>query len=187
MDPFGSGPKDFSMNNAWTVKRIEALLFLHGDSLTFEQLASWLDLEEISMSQWIDRVSEHLLASDSALEVRVMGDSVQLVTVPELDEWLSQTLSLPVPEPLSHAAWEVLSVVAYKQPLTRMEIEALRQTGSERAIDTLVSRGLIEEVGRKETPGRPILYGTTARFLQEFGISDPKDLPPLADSPPPTV
>ena len=94
---------------------------------------------------------------------------------------------LPVPEPLSHAAWEVLSVVAYKQPLTRMEIEAFRQTGSERAIDTLVSRGLVEEVGRKEAPGRPILYGTTARFLQEFGISDPKDLPPLADSPAPPV
>ncbi len=175
------------MNKALTIKRLEALLFLHGDPLTFEQLASWLDLEAASIPQWIDNVSEHLLASGSAVEIRRMGDSAQLVTVPDLHEWLFQTLSMPVPEPLSHAAWEVLSVVAYKQPLTRMEIEAFRQTGSERAIDTLVSRGLVEEVGRKEAPGRPILYGTTARFLQEFGISDPKDLPPLADSPAPPV
>ncbi len=175
------------MNNEMMVRRLEALLFLHGDPLNLEQLAVWLETEKTAIPFWIERLADHLSASQSALQVRTMGDTVQLVTVALLDEWLSQTLTLRPPEPLSHAAWEVLSVIAYKQPLTRMEIESFRQTGSERAIDTLVTRGLVEEVGRKETPGRPILYGTTPRFLQEFGISDPKDLPSLEDSPPPSV
>lgn len=77
------------------------------------------------------------------------------------------------------AAWEVLAIIAYKQPITRLEIEALRQTNSERALDTLVNRELIEQVGRKEAPGRPILYGTTVQFLKEFGLDSLEQLPPL--------
>ncbi len=175
------------MTSDVTVRRLEALLFLHGDPLNFEQLAIWLGTETTSLPFWIDQLTERLSLSQSAVQVRLVGDTVQLVTTPDLDEWLSNTLRIQPPEPLSPAAWEVLSVVAYKQPLTRMEIEYFRQTGSERALETLVTRGLVEELGRKETPGRPILYGTTPRFLQEFGLSDPKDLPNLEDSPPPAV
>lgn len=175
------------MSTERIIRRLEALLFLHGDPLDYEQLAVWLDTDKASIPLWVQSLGDHLISSCSALAVRTIGETVQLVTAGELDEWLSNTLNIQVPEPLSHAAWEVLSVIAYKQPLTRMEIESFRQTGSERAIDTLVTRGLVEELGRKETPGRPILYGTTRRFLQEFGLSDPKDLPPLEDSQPHSV
>jgi segregation and condensation protein B len=119
----------------------------------------------------------------SALWVQVVGDAMALATDSELDAWVRERMTIKTAEPLSHAAWEVLSIVAYKQPVTRLEIEAVRQVGSERAIETLVVRGLIEEIDRKDTPGRPILYGTTHSFLLEFGLTDLSQLPALDNSP----
>ncbi len=169
------------MMHSADTRNLEALLFLHGDPVSIAEIAVWLELEEEQVLLIAEQLNEVLRSGHSALCVQIAGNSVALTTVAELDSWLREKMTLKISEPLSHAAWEVLSVVAYRQPITRMEIEALRQVGSERAIDTLVHRGLIEEVGRKETPGRPILYGTSHNFLLEFGLHDLNELPPLAD------
>ncbi len=113
-----------------------------------------------------------------------VSGGVRLTTHPALGDLLSERLRVTAAEPLSHASWEVLAIVAYRQPITRLEIESIRQTGSERALDTLVHRELIEEVGRKEAPGRPILYGTTKKFLTQFGLTDLSDLPLLSQESP---
>lgn len=164
------------------VQLLEALLFVRADPVSVEQIGFWLNLEPSHVDRVVDQLSQALSARESALMVRVVSGGVQLATRPEYHAELSERLALRPPEPLSHASWEVLSIVAYRQPITRMEIEAIRQTGSERALQTLGERRLIEEVGRKEVPGRPILYGTTPIFLQEFGLAGLDELPPLSDA-----
>nr|WP_207711566.1 SMC-Scp complex subunit ScpB [Sulfobacillus harzensis] len=159
---------------------LEALLFVHGDPVSVDQLALWLDLPSTGVEQQLQALDEALQSRQSGLSVQRVAGGVRLTTHPRLQDALAARLGRRAPEPLSHAAWEVLAIVAYRQPITRLEIEAIRQTGSERALDTLLNRELIEEVGRKEAPGRPILYGTTARFLREFGLDSPSDLPPLS-------
>lgn len=161
---------------------LEALLFIQGDPVSEEQLALWLDQTPEDVRQQVDRLNRLLESRESGLTVQRVEGGVRLATHPRLHPLLSERVMRRAAEPLSHAAWEVLAIVAYRQPITRLEIEAVRQTGSERALETLLSRELIEEVGRKETPGRPILYGTTGRFLREFGLTSPKDLPPLGAS-----
>ena len=162
--------------------KLEALLFLHGDPVPLSQLAAWLDIDVTQVIAVGQELSQELERRHSALGVQVAGDAMALVTDRELDAWVQERMTIKTSEPLSHAAWEVLSVVAYKQPVTRLEIESVRQVGSERAIETLVMRGLIEEIGRKDTPGRPILYGTTHAFLVEFGLADLSELPSLDNS-----
>ncbi|MCL4318469.1 MAG: SMC-Scp complex subunit ScpB [Firmicutes bacterium] len=164
-------------------RKLEAILFLHGDPVPLSQIAAWLEVDVdqvLAIGQELDQVLE---SHHSALWVQVAGDAMALATVAELDAWVRDRITIKTTEPMSHAAWEVLSIVAYKQPVTRLEIEAVRQVGSERAIETLVMRGLIEEIGRKDTPGRPILYGTTHSFLREFGLTDLSQLPSLDNSP----
>lgn len=161
---------------------LEALLFVHGDPVSEEQLALWLDIALEDVGAWVEALNQNLLSRGSGLTVQWVEGGVRLSTHPRLYQCLAERVSRRAPEPLSHAAWEVLAIVAYRQPITRLEIEAIRQTGSERALDTLLSRDLIEETGRKEAPGRPILYGTTSRFLREFGLRSPGDLPPLSSS-----
>ncbi|MBX5466577.1 MAG: SMC-Scp complex subunit ScpB [Firmicutes bacterium] len=161
------------------VAALEALLFSAAEPVAVDDLAAWLRCtpEEVEAlaAALAERLKEHALAVE-----RVAG-GFTLKTRPEWHEWLSQTLGGRRPEPLSAAAWETLAVVAYRQPVTRLEVETIRGVKSERALETLLARGLIEEVGRKEVPGRPILYATTPRFLQEFGLNRIEDLPPLSD------
>ncbi len=161
---------------------LEALLFVHGDPVSEDQLALWLDVASEAVGAYVEALNQNLHVRGSGLTVQWVEGGVRLTTHPRLYDNLAERVSRRAPEPLSHAAWEVLAIVAYRQPITRLEIEAIRQTGSERALDTLLNRDLIEEVGRKEAPGRPILYGTTPRFLREFGLKSPGDLPPLSAS-----
>ncbi|MCL5115675.1 MAG: SMC-Scp complex subunit ScpB [Firmicutes bacterium] len=156
---------------------LEALLFMQKDPVTLEQVSQWMACDVVEARGHVDALQHRLEDRESGLAVQWVDGGVRLTTHPRLYRDLSERLSRVAPEPLSHASWEVLAIVAYKQPLTRLEIEAIRQTGSERAIETLVNRELIEEVGRKEAPGRPILYGTTRGFLQQFGLQRLEDLP----------
>lgn len=160
---------------------LEGLLFLQGDPVAPAQLGAWLGLADGAVEALVADLERHLDECGSALAVQRVAGGVRLATRPGLHAELAARLVERVPEPLSHASWEVLAIVAYRQPVTRLEVEAIRQTGSERALQTLVERGLVEEVGRKEAPGRPILYGTTPRFLQEFGLVSLSDLPPLPE------
>lgn len=166
------------------VRVLEALLFVRAEPTRREDLGAWLNLSPASVEAALADLSK-LLQGRGLVLIEVAG-GVALATAPDLAGDLDPALERAAdsPEPLSQGAWETLSVVAYRQPVTRLEIEAIRQVGSERALATLVERGLIEEVGRKETPGRPILYGTTQAFLRQFGLDRIEDLPPL-DTPPP--
>lgn len=167
------------------LRLLEALLFTAAGPVPEASLRAWLgNPDEETLRAWVARLARHLAERDSALTVRWVGDGVELCTCPDLDAALRQARQ-PQPEPLSHAAWETLAVIAYRQPLTRLEIEAIRGVGSERALATLVERGLVEEVGRKAVPGRPLLYATTRRFLQQFGLASLAELPPLAEAAPP--
>jgi segregation and condensation protein B len=105
---------------------------------------------------------------------------VQLTTAPQASEIIEHFLGLEVTTRLSQAALEVLAIVAYMQPITRPRIDQIRGVNSDGALRTLLSKGLIEEVGRMDTPGRPILYATTPDFLQYFGLSMLQELPPLS-------
>lgn len=162
---------------------LEALLFTQADPVSLEQLARWLDCGLNEAQDRVNQLSEMLRQRGSGVVVQWTAGGVRLTSNPLLQPELSERIQYSGPEPLSHASWEVLAIVAYRQPVTRLEIEAIRQTGSERALETLLNRELIEEVGRKESPGRPILYGTTPGFLQQFGLFDLEDLPKLSQMP----
>lgn len=160
---------------------LEALLFVRAEPVGAEELSHWLGIALDEVPGMVEELQQKLRDRESGLTVRWSAGGVELVTRSDLADAIQERLQIAEPEPLSHASWEVLSIVAYRQPITRMEIEALRQTGSERALETLMSRQLIEEVGRKETLGRPILYGTTPIFMREFGLSSSDQLPPLSE------
>ncbi|HBQ94112.1 MAG: SMC-Scp complex subunit ScpB [Firmicutes bacterium] len=169
--------------DAGIIRKLEALLFTQADPVSDEQLALWLDTDPARIPELVGKLARQLREGTSGLDVQRVADGYLLTTAADLAEFLDGRLGMQAPEPLSHAAWEVLSVVAYRQPITRLEIETLRQTNSERALETLLSRELIEQVGRKDAPGRPILYGTTRQFLREFGLNTPDQLPPLSGDP----
>jgi segregation and condensation protein B len=160
--------------------RLWALLFVHGDPLPEDKACEWLGVEGEELAAVVQALQAALARTPFTLR-RVAG-GIELVTRPAFTAFLDRVAGRRGPEPLSHAAWECLAVIAWRQPVTRLEIEQARQVNSDRAIETLLSRGLIQEVGRKETPGRPILYGTTAEFLRQFGLNSLEDLPPGPDA-----
>ncbi|AUW93635.1 MAG: SMC-Scp complex subunit ScpB [Sulfobacillus thermosulfidooxidans] len=161
------------------VRVLEALLFLQPEPVSVEQIGLWLAVSDDEVPKLVTSLANKLASTGSSLTVQTVAGRYRLATAPDLDEFLRTRLRLAAPEPLSAAAWEVLAVIAYRQPITRLEIEAVRQVNSERALETLMARELVEQVGRKDAPGRPILYGTTAQFLKEFGINTIDDLPAL--------
>lgn len=164
------------------LRRLEALLFTQADPVSDEQLALWLKTDVANIFGFVQALTQKLHDQNSGLRVERVAEGYLLATAHDLGEFLDGCLEMEAPESLSQAAWEVLSVVAYRQPITRLEIEMFRQTNSERALETLINRELIEQVGRKDAPGRPILYGTTRQFLREFGLDNLDHLPPLSVS-----
>ncbi len=122
-------------------------------------------------------------AEQGGLRLQRQGDRLQIVTTPEAAPYVERFLGLSVTTSLSPAALEALAVIAYKQPIARSEIEAIRGVNSDGVLRNLVSKGLVEEVGRLETVGHPVLFGTTFDFLQYFGLSGLNELPPLESQP----
>jgi len=160
-----------------TVQLIESLLFIAGEPVTVTQLAHALELAPDA----VEAALEQLVAACRERGVRVQrqGDSVQLVSAPEAAAAIERFLGVgPQPRP-SAAALETLAIIAYRQPITRAQIEAIRGVDSSGVIRALLARDLIAEVGRLETVGRPILYATTADFLRQFGLASLAELPPL--------
>jgi len=163
--------------------RIEALLFVVGDDgLTIKQLSQLLGEQEELIVQAMSALRE---AYDEDLTrgitVKEIAGVYQLITKSEFADTIQRLVENPTAQSLSQASLEVLAIVAYKQPITRVAIEDLRGVKCERPIQTLVSRGLIKEVGRSEGTGRAILYGTTKEFLHYFGLNSIDEMPPLPD------
>ncbi|MCL6442840.1 MAG: SMC-Scp complex subunit ScpB [Alicyclobacillus sp.] len=163
---------------------LEAVLFAAGsDGLTSEEVAHIMQLsvnEAVSLCRDLQKNYDERGAGLALVE---LAGQWQMVTRPEHAIYLRRMATVPTSATLSSAALEVLALVAYRQPISRLEIEAIRGVQSDRALSTLVHRQLVKEVGRQDAPGRPILYGTTDTFLQTFGLRSLADLPPLPDEP----
>jgi len=158
---------------------LEALLFITEDPLPLEQLQKMLDLDEKETKKLLEQLQDVYNTSDHGLRVWQGGGGYQLATAPELQPVLEPFFGGRRDPPLTRAALEVLAIIAHRQPVTRVEIEMLRGVRSQSALDSLIKRSLIRIVGRKDAPGKPLLYGTTEKFLHYFGLDSLEDLPPL--------
>ncbi len=164
---------------------IEALLFIAPGPVTPNQIATVL---EVSINKVEAAISEldTLYKADSGkrgLCIRFHQGRIQLTTAPEASHAIEKYLGLEATTRLSHAALEALAIIAYTEPVTRPQIDAIRGVNSDGVLKNLLSKGLIEEVGRADAPGRPFLYTTTTDFLGHFGISTLSELPPLDKAP----
>ncbi|GIO30821.1 MULTISPECIES: SMC-Scp complex subunit ScpB [Paenibacillus] len=157
---------------------IEGLLFLAGDEgLSVKQIAEVVDHRPELVEDALRELKEDLMRQQRGIQVMQIAGSFQLTTLAEHASFYEKLAYSPSRSSLSQAALETLAIVAYRQPITRVEIEEIRGVKSERAIQTLVNKDLIEETGRAEAIGRPILYGTTKSFLDYFGLPSLQDLP----------
>lgn len=156
---------------------LEALLFVSAEPVSAVQLAAALEVSVAAVEEGLRALEGEL--QSRGLRLQRHGGRFQLTTAPEMAERIERFLGLEATSRLSRAALETLAIVAYQQPVTRPYLESVRGVSSDAVIKSLLSKGLIQEVGRAEGPGRPILYGTTADFLQYFGLASLTDLPPL--------
>lgn len=154
-----------------------ALLFIAEGPVPVEQLAKVMEVGVPQVEEALTQVEAWLAGGGLALQRH--GGKLQVVTAADVAPQVERFLGLDLSSRLSPAALEVLAIIAYRQPITRAEIEALRGVNSDGVLRTLTSKGLVGEVGRLEQAGRPILYGTTFEFLQYFGLRQLQDLPPL--------
>ncbi|KFN09617.1 SMC-Scp complex subunit ScpB [Paenibacillus macerans] len=161
---------------------IEGLLFLAGEEgLSLKQLAEVTEQRQELVADALEDMKSSFERAGRGLQIVQIAGNYQLATLPEHVPYFERLAYSPSRSSLSQAALEALSIIAYRQPITRVEIEEIRGVKSERAIHTLVNKDLIEEVGRADAIGRPILYGTTKAFLDYFGLASLDDLPDLAD------
>lgn len=162
---------------------LESLLFAAGDEgLSLKQIAEVLEVDEYKANDIIENLKqEYNSHSNRGIMIVQLADTYQLATKKENAEYLKKLVDSPHTSALSQAALETLAIIAYKQPITRAEIEEIRGVKTERPIHTLVTKVLIKEVGRVEGTGRAYLYGTTKEFLDYFGLKSLKELPQLPD------
>ncbi|QBD80402.1 SMC-Scp complex subunit ScpB [Ktedonosporobacter rubrisoli] len=156
---------------------IESLLFVSGRPLERAELRKLLNIDEHDLSSSLQRLETDLLAAERGVRLQRLGDQLQLVTAPENARYVAALLGLPMTAKLTTAALETLAVVAYRQPITRSQIEAVRGVNSDRALASLIQYGLVVEIGRAQTIGRPALFATTPDFLQQFGLTSLEQLP----------
>ena len=158
---------------------IKALLFAWGDPLDIKTISDIceLDIEEIERA--MEDLRSEMDSSNDGLKIIRMNSSYQLISRDIYFDYVKKLLSEKPKNNLSNASIETLSIIAYKQPVTKMQIEKIRSVKSDGPVNTLLDRGLIEEVGRLDTPGKPILYGTSDIFLRSFGIEDLSELPDI--------
>lgn len=163
--------------------QIEALLFVAGDEgVSLDELASLIDAPTAIIFQGIEELKSQLIESDStSLHILEVGNHFILTTKKEYAELIKNYAQSPLSNNLSQSALEVLSIIAYKQPITRMEVDNIRGVQSSSAVQKLVARQLIEEKSRVDGPGRAILYGTSHYFMNYFGLENMSDLPSIED------
>jgi segregation and condensation protein B len=175
--------QEFELSNDRLKCVLECMLFVSPQPLSVPHVAKSLGIDELIVDTAI-----HELRLDYAgrgLQILRIANGYQMCTRPEHAEFVSMLLK-PERMRLSRAALETVAIVAYRQPITQPEVEAIRGVNSDGVLKTLTERNLIKHVGRKETPGRPMLYATTPEFLSHFGLNDLSDLPELTDAELPT-
>ena len=158
---------------------IEAVLFAMGDSVELSKLTHVLEMEPQKIRDIIAKMNEKYQEEDRGISIIELEDSYQLCTKPDLYEYLIKVAKAPRKYVMSDTLLETLSIVAYKQPVTRLEVEKIRGVSCDHAINRLLEFNLIQELGRLDAPGRPLLFGTTEEFLRTFGVKSLGDLPTL--------
>lgn len=156
---------------------VESLLFVAGEPVTIGQLARTLELPADAVEAAVEQLT--IECQTRGIRIQRLGDQIQIVSAPETAPAVARFLGVQASNRLSSAALEVLAIVAYRQPITRAQVEAIRGVDSSGVIRVLLARELIAETGRLETAGRPILYATTPEFLRQFGLTGLSDLPEI--------
>ncbi len=167
------------MNKQQTISAMEAVLFASGDPISIDRLSQTFEIKPEEVEKYIKELEKKYDEQNSGFYVVRLENTYQLVTREEFAPYIKTAFDIKRRTPLSPAALEVLAVIAYNQPVTRSFIEQVRGVDCSGVVTTLVEKGLIEERGRLELPGRPLLYGTTKTFLRSFSLNDLSDLPPL--------
>lgn len=158
---------------------IEGILFAAGEPVKAAKLAAVLDCGVKDVENAVGELKEEYERDKRGFNIIDISEGYQICSRPEYYTYIQEILGEQRLQPLSNAAMEALAIIAYKQPVTRGQIEEIRGVNSDGCVNRLYERGLIEEKGRLDAPGRPILYVTTDTFLRCFGLKDPRDLPPL--------
>ena len=163
---------------------IEAILFVAGEPVALSDLTTALGISEIETIRAVEEMERAFDTQKRGIAVKRYGDHLRLETRAEYAPYVERMLQPVQRQSLSQTAMETLAVIAYRQPTTKGEVEQVRGVKCDYSVQSLLQKGLIKEVGRKEALGRPILYATTDKFLEHFGISDIRELPPLPDPQP---
>ncbi|MCR5653161.1 MAG: SMC-Scp complex subunit ScpB [Ruminococcus sp.] len=169
------------MNQEKINAAIEAILFANGSSLEPSRIATALEISEAEATDCLNELMTEYQNAQRGITIIKLNKSYQMVSVKEYAPYIRTVMDLRRNTPLSQAALEVLSVVAYNQPVTKAFVEQIRGVDCSGVIGSLTTKDLIEEKGRLELPGRPLLYGTTENFLRCFNISSIEELPPLPE------
>ena len=170
------------MNNDKMKRAVEAILFAAGESVEISRIAEALELTPKKAENLLEELREEFNSQNHGFKIMRYKDSYRFVTHKEYEEEIRRVMDLNRKKPLSQAAMEVLAVIAYNQPVTKAFVEQIRGVDCSGVIGSLTLKGLIEEQGRLELPGRPLLYGTTENFLRCFNISSIEELPPIPQS-----
>lgn len=158
---------------------IEAVLFTMGESVSVEKLAAAMEQDEETAYRLVKNMMDHYNQSHGGIKIIELDNAFQLCTKPEMYEYLIRVAKQPKKQVLTDVLLETLSIIAYKQPITKIEIEKIRGVKCDHAVNKLVEYGLVMEVGRLDAPGRPLMFGTTEDFLRSFGVQSIEELPVL--------
>ena len=159
---------------------IEAILFTMGESVELEKIADAIELDKKETKKLLESMMEHYKDESIGLQIIELDGSYQMCTKSEMYEYLIRIAKQPKRHALTDVLLETLSIIAYKQPITKVEIEKIRGVSCDHAVSKLVEYNLVCELGRLDAPGRPLLFGTTEEFLRSFGVQSIDELPALS-------
>ncbi|NLJ90679.1 MAG: SMC-Scp complex subunit ScpB [Clostridiales bacterium] len=158
---------------------IEAILFTMGEAVDLDSLAKCIEHDKETTRRIIHNMMDNYSGEDRGIQIVELDNSFQMCTKPEMYEAIIKIINTPKKHILTDALLETLSIIAYKQPVTKAEIEAIRGVSSDHSVNKLVEYNLVCELGRMDAPGRPILFGTTREFLRNFGLESLDELPSI--------
>ena len=158
---------------------VESMLFIAGEAVPLSVIAQTIEMDKATAKAIILSLADRYEKEKRGIRIVEVEDAFQMCTAPECFEYIRNMYHSPKKQGLSQALLETMAIIAYKQPVTKAQIEEIRGVNSDHAVNRLVEKSLVEEIGRMDVPGRPVLFGTTTEFLRYFGFHSVKDLPPL--------
>ncbi len=160
---------------------LETLLFVAGEPASAASLAKAMEVQESEVRKLLEELIGEYRDRNGGILLVEVAEGYQLITNPDYSQWVKRFKNISQTNKLSQPALETLAIIAYKQPVTKLEVDQLRGVNSDGAVRSLLEKRFIKIVGKKESPGRPFLYGTTKEFLHYFGLKSLNELPPISD------